>query len=100
MIEGEAIGNAPAFTSASRNMSSRSRTALAVSWVPAPWPVVGAAGPDQGTPDISGVIQEIVDGGGWVSGNALVIIMTGSGKRVAESYDGDRGGAPLLHVEY
>ena len=31
---------------------------------------------------------------------ALVIIVTGSGRRVAESYDGTPAGAPLLHVEY
>jgi len=29
-----------------------------------------------------------------------VIIITGTGKRVAESYNGDAPGAPLLHIEY
>jgi len=33
----------------------------------------------------------------WVP---LVIIITGTGERVAESYNGDPNGAPLLHVEY
>jgi hypothetical protein len=46
------------------------------------------------------VIQEIVDRPGWSAGNALVVIVTGSGKRVAESYNGLPSGAPLLHVEY
>ena len=36
----------------------------------------------------------------WSTGNALVFVVTGSGRRVAESYDGDAAGAPLLHVEY
>jgi hypothetical protein len=46
------------------------------------------------------VIQEIVSRPGWVSGNALALIVTGSGKRTAESFNGDAAGAALLHVEY
>jgi len=100
VIRGQAIGNAPAFTTASRNISSRSRTVASVAWQPAAWPTVGAAGLGQQTPNIAGVIQEVVDGAGWASGNALVVIITGTGERVAEAYEGDRAGAPLLHVEY
>jgi hypothetical protein len=37
---------------------------------------------------------------GWTAGNSLVLIVTGSGKRLAEAYNGDAAGAPLLHVEY
>ena len=71
-----------------------------MSWGPAPWPKGGEADIAQRTSDISAVIQEIVNQGGWVSGNALVLLVSGSGKRVAESYRGDPDGAPLLHVEY
>jgi uncharacterized repeat protein (TIGR02543 family) len=49
---------------------------------------------------MASVIQEIVNRPGWSSGNALVVIITGSGERVAESHDGDPDGAPLLHVVY
>ena len=61
---------------------------------------VGESGPDQRTPDIGPVIQQIIGQPGWASGNALVIIVTGTGERVAESYRGDPGGAPLLTIEY
>jgi hypothetical protein len=61
---------------------------------------VGEAGLDQRTPDIASVIQEIVSRPGWTSGNSLVVIITGTGERVAESYDGVAAAAPLLHVEY
>jgi hypothetical protein len=44
------------------------------------------------------VIQEIVNRSGWASGNALALIVTGTGERVAESYDGSA--APELHIEY
>jgi hypothetical protein len=99
-IEGEASDNALTFTSASGNITSRARTASSVEWTPAPWLTVGEAGPDQQTADISTVVQEIVDQPGWTSGNSIVIIITGTGKRVADSYNGTATGAPLLHVEY
>jgi hypothetical protein len=99
-IEGEAVDHAAAFTSAARNVSSRARTAASVAWSPAAWTTSGQAGPDQRTPNISPVIQEIVSRPGWSSGNSLVILITGSGARTAEAYEGGAAGAPLLHVEY
>ena len=71
-----------------------------MAWSPLPWTTMGEAGPDQRTPDISQIIQEIVSRPDWSSGNSLAFIITGTGKRVAESYNGDQGGAPLLHVEF
>jgi hypothetical protein len=63
---------------------------------------MGEAGPDQRTPDIASLIQEIVNLTEWLEGNSLVIIITGNetNRRAAESYNGDQAGAPLLHVEY
>ncbi len=100
MIEGQTTDNAPMFTSANGNISSRDRTNAAVNWEPAPWTTVGDAGPDQQTPEITSIIQEIVDRPRWSSGNSLAIIITGVGRRAAESFDGDAAGAPVLHVEY
>ncbi len=100
MIEGQATDNAVTFTNVNTNISSRDRTSALVDWNPNPWTTVGEAGADQQTPDIASVIQEIVDRPGWSSGNSLAIIITGSGRRTAESYDGDAAGAPVLHVEY
>ncbi|NLX99883.1 MAG: cadherin-like domain-containing protein [Rhodopirellula sp.] len=100
IIQGQAADNATTFTSTNYGISSRLRTASQVSWSPAAWPERGSAGPDQQTPDLASVIQEVVNRSGWASGNSLALIITGSGKRVAESFDGDQQGAPLLHVEY
>jgi hypothetical protein len=100
-IQGEATGNAATFVNSTGNITSRLPTLAAVSWSPVPpWTTVGQAGMDQRTPDIASVIQEIVDLSGWSSGNSLVIIITGTGERTAESFNGDQAGAPLLHVEY
>jgi VCBS repeat-containing protein len=46
------------------------------------------------------VIQEVVNQAEWSEGNSLAIIISGTGKRVVESYNGSQAGAPLLHVEY
>ena len=99
-IQGHKVAQALTFTTTSGNISSRPRTLAAVSWAPVPWTTVGVAGPDQRTPEIAPVIQEIVNQAGWSSGNALALIITGTGHRTAESYNGDRSGAPLLHIEY
>ncbi len=98
-IRGQAADNAGAFITATANLSSRTQTTAAVSWSPAAWNLVGAAGDDQRTPNISSVIQEIVNRSGWSSGNSLAILITGTGQRTAESYNGVANGAPLLHIE-
>ncbi len=99
-IEGEDIDNAPTFTASDGDISSRTRTTASALWSPVSWTTVGEAGPDQRTSNVGPVIQEIVNRSGWSSGNSLVIIITGTGTRVAEAYDGVPAGAPLLHVEY
>ena len=57
-------------------------------------------GSNQRTPPLTAVIQEIVNRSGWTSNNALVLLLTGTGTRIAESFNGVPGAAPLLHVEY
>ena len=100
LIGGEAADNPVTFSTAALGISSRSRTASSVLWSPAPWTLVGESGLDQRTSDISSIVQEIVGRPGWSSGNSLVLIVTGSGERTAESVNGDADAAPLLHVEY
>jgi tetratricopeptide (TPR) repeat protein len=99
-IEGQAADTAPAFTSASGDLGSRPRTAASVAWSPPAWPSAGAAGADQRTPDLSAVVQEVVDRPGWSEGGALALIVSGSGRRTAEAYEGSPSGAALLHVVY
>ena len=101
-ISGEAADNAATFTTASKNISSRVRTAAAVVWSPPDWTVIGEAGANQRTPELKTVVQEIVNRSGWAKGNSLAVIVSGvsTSKRVAESYDKGTGGAPALHVVY
>ncbi len=100
-IEGELSANAAGFVKENMNISSRPRTNASVNnWSPTPWLSVGEAGTNQRTPDIQPIISEVISQNGWVSGNSLAIIISGTGERVAEAYDGDQNGAPLLYVEY
>ncbi|MDP9460479.1 MAG: hypothetical protein M3Q22_09595 [Actinomycetota bacterium] len=99
-IAGHATDDAPVFTTASKDVSGRTRTAAAVAWSPAGWPTVGARGVDQQTPDLAAVLQEIVDRPGWAQGNALSLIVTGTGTRTASAYERGVAKAPVLHIEY
>jgi hypothetical protein len=95
-FKGEDADNAAVFQNVTNDIYNRTTTSASVAWnnVPA-WSTVGAT---HQSPDISPVIQEIVNRGGWSSGNALVVIVTGSGTRVADSHDSSPSTAPLLHV--
>ena len=98
-IRAQAADNPPTFTSATKP-STRVRTSAAVTWAPPAWGVVGEAGPNQRTPTIASVVQEVVGRAGWRSGNALVLVVNGTGHRTARAVEGRPAGAALLHVEY
>jgi hypothetical protein len=100
-IQAQAADNAATFTTAARNVSSRPRTsaATAATWSPVAW-IKGEVGPNQRTPDLSALVQEVVSRPGWAAGNALALIVTGSGHRTAVAFNGSAAAAPLLHVEY
>lgn len=99
-VEAEAADDAAQFTSTPFNLTSRPRTTAFALWAPPDWTTIGEQGIEQRTVDLSAVIQEVVDRPGWASGNALAVIVSGSGTRTAEAYDGDVAGAPKLHIEY
>jgi Bacterial Ig domain len=98
VVRAQASDDAPAFTTNKLDVTSRLTTSASTSWVPAAWPTVGARGPDQRTPNLSPVLQQVVDRAGWSSGRAMVLVISGSGTRVAESFEGTF--APVLHIEY
>jgi hypothetical protein len=100
VVQGQAADNAAAFSTTPGDISSRARTSAAFSWSPLAWRLNGERGERQRTADLRSVIQEITSRAGWSSGNALVLIVTGTGLRVARSFESSSGGAALLHVDY
>ena len=96
-VRGEASDSADTFRTSDANISERPLTSAAVLWREvAPW----EAGRTYRTPDLSEVVQEIIDRNGWSSGNSVAFIITGSGKRTAESFESRPADAPVLRVEY
>ncbi len=73
--------------------------AASVGWSPDGWGA-GARGPAQRTPELSAVLQEVVDRGDWGVGQAVLFVVRGTGKRVARSWDGDASAAAVLTVTY
>ena len=98
IIHGENIGDAQTFDS--QNVSSRSNTSNIVNWSVPAWSSGGLYGEDQRTPDLSSIVTEIVNLQDWILGNSMVFKITGSGKRVAESYEGAKTACAKLHIEY
>ena len=95
-IKGQLIANAPTFTTTVSNISSRTLTTAATSWVPTSW----TTDTDYNSPSIVSVIQEIVNQGTWASGNAIAIIITGTGHRSSQAYDTAPATAAKLVVTY
>ncbi|MCB0561948.1 MAG: right-handed parallel beta-helix repeat-containing protein, partial [Phaeodactylibacter sp.] len=99
-IFGEDTDDSLPFADIDHNISNRQRTAATVQWAPAEWPTIASFGPEQRTPDIYAIIQEIVNRPGYAAGSAVSVIIDGIGGRTAEAYDGFPAQAPELCVEY
>jgi hypothetical protein len=95
-IQGQRLANAPAF-SAKSSVTSPARTSVRATWNPVPAWTLPLRSPYQ-TPDLGSIVQEIIGLQNWASGNAMAFVVTGSGKRVAESYES--GFPAVLHIEY
>ena len=100
-IHGQASDDSAPFTAAANDISSRPGTLNKVPWnAPAADWKTGVA---QTSPDITAIVQEIVDRPGWCGGNAMTFgidDLGASGPRIAASFDGDPGSAPLLRIDF
>ncbi|WP_424365947.1 hypothetical protein, partial [Maribacter sp.] len=101
VIRGQDANDPGNFSNSDDDISDRTLTSASVAWnnIPA-WNSVGQSGVDQQTPNLGTIVQEIVNRGGWSSGNAMVFVITGSGERTAESHDGSSSRAPVLTIVY
>lgn len=100
LIWGQNIDSAPIFPSAQEttsNLSLRARTSTAISWLNVPNNAVDTS---LYSPNISAVIQEIINRPGWSTNNAIVFLINGSGVKETESYDGEAAAAVILTVNY
>ncbi|MFC1504483.1 Ig-like domain-containing protein [Spirochaetota bacterium] len=101
IIKAERAGNAAAFSSSVSNLSLRNFTESSVAWnITGNW--MDAS--NYITPNISPVIEEVVNLPTWQSSNAIVFGIQGvlgdTGVRRGYSYEGSNALAPKLHIEY
>jgi len=92
-----AVDNAPTFTSSSFNISGRAKTVASANWSDID---VWTVDVKYRTPNLAPAVQEVVNRPGWTSGNAMAIIVTGTGHRTADAYEGGSSKAPQLIVTY
>ena len=97
-IYAEDTDDAATFTTASNNISSRTPTTANTVWN------VGSISTGVKTsPDFAAVIQEIVNRGGWSSGNDLALIYVGndaSSLMRVRAYDAGGGDYATLNIDY
>ena len=104
-FEGEASDDAPTFIdgSANENISARSRTNEFVDWsITDPWV---EAPETEVTPNLSTIVNEIIQRDGWQADNALAFIITSENSdadnyRRADSFEANPDTAPVLSLTY
>lgn len=99
-IYGQAADNPTTFTATDESVNGRARTTQSVSWS-------GVSSWNSGTayqsPDITTIVQALVNRTGWAPGNSMAFILTGDSAlniRRAYSFDGSSGNAPKLVINY
>ena len=97
-IFGEDSDDCPTY-SAANPPSARPTTSAGVPWSPPTWVNVGDALAAQQTPDLSSIVQEIVNRPGYALGNAFCFGIVGKGHRRTYSFDSGLG-APELCITY
>jgi len=99
VLRAELAAHAEPFAKVKHNITSRPTTAASVKWSPQPW-TEGERSNRQFTPDLAPLVQEVVNQPDWQEAGALVLIISGSGRRDVESWDKGGSGAPMLYIEY
>lgn len=92
-------GSAATFQRVAGDLTSRELTTASVAWSPEPWTEEGETSDHQRTPDLSSLLEELFAHPDWQEGGALVVLIRGSGRRVARSYDEGSDHAPRLYIE-
>ena len=101
-IFAENIDNANTFSKSKFDISNRKKTLASVNWYIPEWDKEGSTSTSQRTPDISTLVQEIVNRKDWSKGStiAFMLFVNKHGDRDALTYDGDPKKSPLLHLEF
>ncbi len=99
-INVEDSDNAGEFTATTNNLSLRATNANPVLWKPSAWLETNISDVEHTTPDLANLVQTVVNRPGWNQQSAMNLLISGSGKRIADSADGAAYKAPYLYLEY
>ena len=96
-VRGEAEPDPPAFTTGANDITDRTVTINASTWVPDAWAV-----DDENSIDVAAIVAEIIAIGGWAALNAMAFVLTSvtGSDREARSFDDDPTKAPKLTVTF
>jgi hypothetical protein len=97
----QADDNPTTFTTATHDLSSRHTTATVVEDFSLPW--TRAASARNYSANLAPIIQAIVDRPGWVSGNAMAVLVhddMSDHHRRFKSWDADPSRAPILRIDF
>src|SRR5262249_16691776 len=76
----------PTFVAVDNDLSRRHAPATAIPWSPGPW-TAGTAGVNERTPDLTALLQELVDQPNWSTKSAVALRVQGTGQRAAIAFD-------------
>lgn len=100
-IYGEDNDNPGTFTATANDIWSRTKTTASVAWNNLPNPAAEQA---LTTPDLSPIVQQIVNRTNWTQGNAMAFLIQAqggsSGPRNVYGFENSNGKAPFLRIVY
>ena len=104
-IRAEAEPDAAAFVADDRPLALRTRTSTEVMWTMPPWLFTGQRSSPQRTPDLSGLIQELIGIDAWAPGGTLNLFLEkreeeGVGTREFVASERGVDSAPFLVINY
>lgn len=101
-IQGELSPDTVEFSDLAK-LTTRPRTVGQIQWTIPVW-APGDSGPNTTTPNLALLVQEIVNQGGWSSGNSMVFLFKNqpleTSERIAASFDLDPAQSALLTIDF
>jgi flavodoxin len=98
-IYSEDNDNPSTFTNTNNALTSRPKSADFVTWA-VPSGYLNIEDEKGNSAEITSLVQANLNRAGWAKGNAMAFYITGTGRRVVESYDGEASAAAALVIEY
>lgn len=95
----EDTANSAPLQETAKNLSSRSLHGEKVNWSIPVWDTEGRASDKERSPEVTNLLRQVIHRADWASGNALTLIATGTGKRVAKAAEGGAESSPALIVK-